>query len=208
MSALLHIFRERERERYTHELPTPLLLGKQRDDNGIIASKRRPLALLRELSLGFSTTSGVARTDKETIQKASRLRGDFLDDFDGNETALQEKVRYEVYHHQSEEEEDEDEEFARWRAAATGRCRGRFSLLKTAREEEEEEREETEKEATERGSGCAYCAPLGQLPMGTGNEFARVFGWNESKDRWESDFDAFCEEMKTGKLCRRICGSL
>ena len=36
--------------------------------------------------------------------------------------------------------------------------------------------------------------------MGTGNEFARVFGWNESKDRWENDFDAFCEEMKRGEI--------
>ena len=79
----IRIFREREREkkRYTHELPTPLLLGK-RDGNGIASPpKRRPLALLRELSLGQSTTSGAARTDKETIQNASRLRGDLFGRF-------------------------------------------------------------------------------------------------------------------------------
>ena len=80
----IRIFREREREkkRYTHELPTPLLLLGKR--NGIASSKppkRYPLALLRELSLGQSTTSGAARTDKETIQNASRLRGDLFGRF-------------------------------------------------------------------------------------------------------------------------------
>ena len=42
----------------------------------------------------------------ELIKKRFKTHRDcgviFLDDFDGNETALQEKVRYEVYHHQSE----------------------------------------------------------------------------------------------------------
>ena len=42
--------------------------------------------------------------------------------------------------------------------------------------------------------------PLGQLPLGTGNEFARVFGWNESRDRWDDDFDGFCEEVKRGDV--------
>ena len=140
----------------------------------------------------------------ELIKKRFKRHRDcgviFLDDFDGNETALQEKVRYEVYHHQSEEGGRRRRRVRAVACGGDGTVSWTFSLLKTAREEEEEEREETEKEATERGSGCAYCAPLGQLPMGTGNEFARVFGWNESKDRWESDFDAFCEEMKTGEI--------
>ena len=36
--------------------------------------------------------------------------------------------------------------------------------------------------------------PLGQLPLGTGNEFARVFGWNESRDRWEMISMAFARK--------------
>jgi len=82
----IYVYLERERERekreiHTHELPTPLLLEKR--INGIASKppKRYPLALLRELSLGQSTTSDAARTDKETIQNASRLRGDFFGRF-------------------------------------------------------------------------------------------------------------------------------
>jgi len=146
----------------------------------------------------------------ELIKKRFKTHRDcgviFLDDFDGNETALQEKVRYEVYHHQSEGGGGGGGRGRRRvRAVACGgdgTVSWTFSLLKTAQEEEEEEEiGDTERQATGRGSGC-YCAPLGQLPMGTGNEFARVFGWNESKDRWESDFDAFCEEMKTGEIAQ------
>ena len=109
----------------------------------------------------------------------------FLDDYQGNQEVLRERVRYEAYRRHNNAEEKEKRPAVRARAVACGgdgTVSWTFSLLKTACEEEEREF----------GVSAGYCVPVGQLPMGTGNEFARVFGWNESKDRWENDFDAFC----------------
>ena len=106
---------------------------------------------------------------------------------------LRERARYEAYRRHNNAEEKEKRPAVRARAVACGGGRTvswTFSLLKTACEEGEREF----------GLSAGYCVPVGQLPMGTGNEFARVFGWNESKDRWENDFDAFCEEMKRGEI--------
>ena len=111
----------------------------------------------------------------------------FLDDYRGNQEVLRERVRYEAYRRHK------NNAAVRARAVACGgdgTVSWTFSLLKTACEEEEREF----------GVSAGYCVPVGQLPLGTGNEFARVFGWNESKDRWENDFDAFCEEMKRGEI--------
>ena len=113
----------------------------------------------------------------------------FLDEYQGNQEVLRERVRYEAYRRHNNAEE----KIVRARAVACGgdgTVSWTFALLKTACEEEEREF----------GLSAGYCVPVGQLPMGTGNEFARVFGWNESKDRWENDFDAFCEEMKRGEI--------
>ena len=120
----------------------------------------------------------------------------FLDDYRGNQEVLRERARYEAYRrHNNAEEKEKRQHAVRARAVACGgdgTVSWTFSLLKTACEEEEREF----------GVSAGYCVPVGQLPMGTGNEFARVFGWNESKDRWENenDFDAFCEEMKRGEI--------
>ena len=141
---------------------------------------------------GGASTRDAASSLLSRIERRAKTRGDcssiVLDDYDGNETALKEKVRFEL----TTPKEDNDSSSSSSSLVRAVACGGdgtvswTFSLLKDAHEEEEDEK--------------AMMVPLGQLPLGTGNEFARVFGWNESRDRWEDDFDGFCEEVKRGEV--------
>ena len=178
---------------------------------------------------GGSTRDAVASL-LSRIERRRKTRGDcssiVLDDYDGNETALKEKVRFELTttggpKDDDDDDDDDDDESSSSSLVRAVACGGdgtvswTFSLLKDAREEEEEkassllEEDEEEEETLKkkkrsrrhrRRGLMRSVVPLGQLPLGTGNEFARVFGWNESRDRWEDDFDGFCEEVKRGEV--------
>ena len=177
---------------------------------------------------GGASTRDAASSLLSRIERRAKTRGDcssiVLDDYDGNETALKEKVRFELTTGGPKDDDDDDDDdddsssssSSLVRAVACGgdgTVSWTFSLLKDAREEEEEKAssllEEDEEEETlkkkrsrrhRRRGLMRSVVPLGQLPLGTGNEFARVFGWNESRDRWEDDFDGFCEEVKRGEV--------
>ncbi len=139
---------------------------------------------------GGSRDAKAAALLRDRIERRTKTHGDcsaiVLDDYDGNETALKEKVRFETTTPLKDDSSSKSSSSVRAVACGgDGTVSWTFSLLKDAHEEEEEK---------------AMMVPLGQLPLGTGNEFARVFGWNESRDRWENDFDGFCEEVKRGEV--------
>ena len=125
-------------------------------------------------------------SERRLKQKDSEMI--FLDDYETcDEVVLVEKIRFEVF--ESTEDLSAGSKDGRPRdqtraiaCGGDGTVSWVFSLLRKALE------------------GSNVVVPLAHLPLGTGNEFARVFGWKEAAQRWEHEFDSFCEEVKNGNV--------
>ena len=67
---------------------------------------------------------------RERIERRAKTHGDcstiVLDDYDGNETALKEKVRFETSRRRDDDFGGRPTRCEQSRAGETGRCRGRF----------------------------------------------------------------------------------